>query len=135
LDRHRADGAAEPAAWATALAPESDPDADQPRGAGPACRSAPGRSGCGRAAATTVENKITRVVTRDQGHKLRMVIAIEKKRMWQPLYEPPFVLSPKHAVVFGMAAGMLADIVGWEPWEVVWPGIGVTVFDDLSHHQ
>jgi hypothetical protein len=48
LDRHRADGGAEPAAWATATAPESDPDTDQPRGAGPVCRAAPGRSGCGR---------------------------------------------------------------------------------------
>jgi hypothetical protein len=43
LDRHRADAAAEPAAWATAAAPESNPDTAKPCGSGPACRSAPGR--------------------------------------------------------------------------------------------
>ena len=55
--------------------------------------------------------------------------------MWQPLYEPPFVLSPKHAAVFRMAAGMFSDFVGWEPWEDDWPGIGIAVFDNLSQHQ
>ncbi len=64
-----------------------------------------------------------------------MVSAIEKKRMWQPLYEPPFVLSPKHAAVFRMAAGMLSDFVGWEPWEDDWQDIGIAVFDNLSQHQ
>jgi hypothetical protein len=35
LARHRADDAAELAAWTAAAAPGSDPDADQPHGAGP----------------------------------------------------------------------------------------------------
>ena len=55
--------------------------------------------------------------------------------MWQPLYDPPFVLAPKHAAAFRIAAGTFSDFVGWEHWEDDWPGIGIAVFDNLTQHQ
>jgi|ERR1022692_3862146 hypothetical protein len=55
--------------------------------------------------------------------------------MWQSLYDPPFVLPPKHAAVFRLAAGTFSDLVGWEKWEDDWDGIGIAVFDNLTQHQ
>ena len=57
------------------------------------------------------------------------------KSMWQPLYDPLFVLPPKHAAAFRLAAGTFSDIVGWEAFEDDWDDIGVAVFDNLTQHQ
>ena len=55
--------------------------------------------------------------------------------MWWKYGDPPFILSPKHAVVLRAAAARLSDNVGWEEWEDDWPGIGIVVFDNLSQGQ
>ena len=55
--------------------------------------------------------------------------------MWQSLYDPPFVLPPKHAAVFRLAAAMFSDFVGWERFEDDWAEMGIAVFDNLTQHQ
>jgi hypothetical protein len=55
--------------------------------------------------------------------------------MWHTYLDPPFVLPPKHAAVFRIAAGMLSDFIGWESWEDDWPGMGISAFDTLSQFQ
>jgi hypothetical protein len=55
--------------------------------------------------------------------------------MWWGELNDPFVLPPKHAAVFRVAAGDLSDSVGWETYENDWYGLGVTVFDKLSQGE
>jgi hypothetical protein len=55
--------------------------------------------------------------------------------MWQPLYDPPFILQPKHAAVFRLGGATLSDLVGWERWEDEWDGMGIAVFDSLTQPQ
>ncbi len=55
--------------------------------------------------------------------------------MWYKFGDPPFVLPPKHAAAFRMAAASLSDAVGWEQWEEDWSSNGVGVFDNLSQAQ
>ena len=55
--------------------------------------------------------------------------------MWQPLYDAPFVLRPKHAAAFRLAAAMFSDCIGWEHWEDDWDATGIAVFDCLTQHQ
>jgi hypothetical protein len=57
-------------------------------------------------------------------------------RMWWTYGDPPFVLPPKHAAVFRIAAGCLSDDVGWEDCQDDdWYGIDVVVFDHLTQGQ
>jgi hypothetical protein len=53
--------------------------------------------------------------------------------MWQKLYDPPFVLPPKHAVLFCVAAAVLSDTVGWTKLDEDWEGDGY--FDRLTQGQ
>jgi hypothetical protein len=53
--------------------------------------------------------------------------------MWQNLFDPPFVLPPKHAALFRIAAAVLSDTVGWTPLEEDWEGTGH--FDRLTQGQ
>lgn len=46
-----------------------------------------------------------------------------------------FVLRPKHAAVFKMAASILSDMVGWGGEDDDCSGIGAGVFDELSPGQ
>lgn len=48
--------------------------------------------------------------------------------MWYTYFDPPFVLAPKHAAVFRLAAVTLSDFIGWESEEDDWAEMGVSVF-------
>ena len=55
--------------------------------------------------------------------------------MWEIFGVQPFVLSPKHAAVFRVAAASLSDFVGWETRGDDSSEMGIAVFDKLSLGQ
>ena len=57
--------------------------------------------------------------------------------MWENYFDEPFVLKPKHAAVFRVAAACLSDAVGWDAdeFEEDYSEMGIAVFDNLSRAQ
>jgi hypothetical protein len=55
--------------------------------------------------------------------------------MWEISGVQPFVLAPKHAAVFRVAAASLSDFVGWGECDNDHGEIGIEVFDMLSQGQ
>lgn len=54
--------------------------------------------------------------------------------MWESRGRTPFVLKPKHAALFRVAAIMLSDEVGWDERDET-SGVDVTIFDGLTQGQ
>src|SRR4051812_44588362 len=55
--------------------------------------------------------------------------------MWQNYFDAAFILPPKHAALFTMAAAFLSDNIGWECEQTDDDAIGIAAFDRLTTGQ